>query len=292
MAKAKKRIAARKESSKRRKASAKSARKKTATRATPASRKKAQRSGEPTGEKFNEDLIRTGLQELAEFYEHDYGPSAMPELRPGAGFAGDREIERLGRLIGVVLKKPVAKAVKIDPAVSSTGSRYGYEFVLQELEAPEFARSDHGQIYAALLEQTKFMMDEGVAPEIAGQIIEKIYALSPDKRAAELAKELAYEGRTFRAILRAVRFVICNTSVRNALAVVVAAQAGTPAAAVAAANFLVVHMPWVALCPPALVAAVVGLITVMGVEGFCAWSGPYLQKFSKTVDQTGAGDNC
>jgi hypothetical protein len=187
MAKAKKRVAARKRSSKRRKASAKSVRKKTVKRAMPAGKEKAQRYGEPMGRKFNEDVIRKGLQELAELYEHDYGPS-MPELQPGAGFTDEREVERLGRLMGGVLKYPVAKAVKIDPAVSSTGSRYGYEFDLQELEAPEFARSDHGKIYAALLEQTKFMMDEGVAPELAGQIIERIYALSPDKRAAEFAE--------------------------------------------------------------------------------------------------------
>jgi hypothetical protein len=33
-----------------------------------------------------------------------------------------------------------------------------------------------------------------------------------------------------------------------------------------------------------LVAAVVGLITVMGVELFCDWSGTYLARFSETWD--------
>jgi hypothetical protein len=136
------------------------------------------------------------------------------------------------------------------------------------------------------------MMDEGVPPEIASMTIERIYTLPPDKRAAEFAKELAYEGRTFRAVLRAIRFVTCNPTVRSAFAGVVAAQAGTTASAAAAASFLTVHIPWVAFYPPAAVTAVVGLIIVMGVEGFCAWSGPYLAKFSKTVDQTNSpGDH-
>jgi hypothetical protein len=237
---------------------------------------------------FSEDVIRTDLQELADLYEHDYGPS-MPELRPGAGFTDDREAERLGRLIGVVLKKPVAKAVEIDPAVSNTGSHFAYEFDLEKLESSEFAGSEHGKLYAVLLEQTKFMMDEEVQPvepEIASTIIANIYTLPPEKRVAAFAKELAREGKTFRAVLRLVRFVICNPSIRGALAGVIAVQAGTPAASAAAAGFLTLYVPWLAVYPPAAVAAVVGLITVMGVEGFCAWSGSYLKRYSHTEDQT------
>jgi hypothetical protein len=215
--------------------------------------------------KFSENVIEKGLQELKELYDHDYG-QPMPELRPGAGFADEREIERLGRLVGVVLKSPVANAVAIDPANSNTASHFAYEFDLSKLEAPEFAGSEHGKIFAALLEQTKFMMDEGVPPEIAGQIIERTYALPPDKRAADFAKELAYEGRTFRALLRAVRFVTCNPAIRGAFTVVVASGAGTTSSTAAAASFLAVHVPWVALYPPAMVAGVVGLIIVMGVD--------------------------
>jgi hypothetical protein len=111
-----------------------------------------------------------------------------------------------------------------------------------------------------------------------------IDALPPDQRVAGFAKELAYEGQTFRALLRAVRFVICNPEVRRAFGAVIVVQAGTPTSAAAAASLLTVYMPWVALFPPALVTAIVGLIVVMGVEGFCAWSGPYLKEFSKTVD--------
>lgn len=247
--------------------------------------------GEPRENKFSENVIEKGLQELASLYDHDYGPP-IPELRPGAGFADEREVERLGRLVGVMLKRPVAVAVPIDPSQSNTGSHFGYEFDLRKLEAPEFAGSEQGKIYTALLEQTKFMMDEGVAPEIARDVIERIYALPPDQRAAEFAKELAYEGRTFRAVLRAMRFVTCNPAIRGAFASVVASGAGTSSSAAAVASFLAAQVPWVALYPPAMVTAVAGLVIVMGVEGFCAWSGPYLARFSKTRDQTkSAGDN-
>lgn len=181
-----------------------------------------------------------------------------------------------------MLKEPVAKEKAINPAESNTGSHFGYEFDLNKLEAPEFASSEHGRIYAALLEQTKFMVDEGVSPEIT---IENIYSLPSDKRAAKFALELAYEGRTFRALLRAVRFVTCNPAIRTAFVGVAAAGAGMPASAAAAASVLAVYMPWIALYPPALVAAVVGLIVTMGVEGFCTWSSGYLAKYSSTQDE-------
>jgi hypothetical protein len=244
-----------------------------------------------TGTKISEDMIRKGLDELAVLYSHDYGPlKPMPAIRPGAGFADEEEIERFGRLIGVALKRSVAEAVEIDPKTSSTGSRFGYEFDLEMLEAANFPSSQPGKIYAALLEETKFMMDEGVQPEIA--TIDMICALPPDKRAAEFAQELAKEGRTFRAILQILRFAICKPSIRGAIAGILAAQTGTPAAA-ATATLLTVHMPWVALYPPAMVTGVVVLITAMGVEGFCAWSGPYLKKYSNTEDLTrpGTGKN-
>jgi hypothetical protein len=249
-------------------------------------------SGERRKNKFNEKVIEKGLQDLADLYNHDY-QQPMPELRPGAGFADKREIERLGRLAGVALKGPIATAVAINPRHSNTGSHFGYEFDLSKLQAPGFAGSAQGKIYSALLEQTKFMMDECVTPEVAPDIIKKIYRLPPDKRAAAFAKELAYEGRTFRAILRAVRFVSCNPATRGAFAGVVTTGAGTTSSAAAVASFLAAHVSWVALYPPAMVTAVAGLIIVMGVEGFCAWSGPYLAKFSKTRDQTKPtqGDN-
>jgi hypothetical protein len=249
-------------------------------------------SGERRKNKFDEKVIEKGLQELAKLYDHDYR-QPMPELRPGAGFANKRETERLGRLAGVALKAPFAKEVSINPRQSNTGSHFGYEFDLSKLEAPGFASSAQGKIYAALLEQTKFMMDEGGKSEIALDTIKRIYRLPPDKRAAAFAKELAYEGQTFRAVLRAVRFVTCNPAIRVALAGVVTTGAGTTSSAAAVASFLAAHVPWVALYPPAMVAAVAGLVIVMGVEGFCTWSGQYLAKFSKIRDQTKPtqGDN-
>lgn len=51
----------------------------------------------------------------------------MPDLSPGAKFADEIESERIGRLFGVALKNPVAKALKIDPAHSNTKSHFGYE---------------------------------------------------------------------------------------------------------------------------------------------------------------------
>jgi hypothetical protein len=238
---------------------------------------------QPRENKFTEEVIEKGLQELAKLYEHNYR-QPMPELQPGAGFAEEIEIERLGRLIGVVLKSPVAKEKAINPGDSNTASHFGYEFDLSKLETSEFAASEHGRIYAALLEQTKFMMDEGAPPEIPSTTIERIYKLPPDKRAAEFARELAYEGRTFRAVLRAVRFVTCIPAIRNEFTGVLAAGIGT-SASVAAASFLAVHLPWIAPYPLGLVAAVVRLFMTMGVEGFCAWSGKYLAKFSNTHDQ-------
>jgi hypothetical protein len=85
---------------------------------------------EPRGGKFGEDVIEKRLQELADLYEHDY-KQPMPELRPGAGFADKREIERLGRLAGVAIKKGLANEVAIDPTdcfKTSTGSYFAYEF--------------------------------------------------------------------------------------------------------------------------------------------------------------------
>jgi hypothetical protein len=183
--------------------------------------------------------------------------------------------------------------VEINPRLSNTGSHFGYEFDLNKLKAPAFADSAQGKIYAALLEQTKFMMDEGGKSEIAPDTMKKIYRLPPDKRAAAFAKELAYEGQTFRAVLRAVRFVTCNPAIRGAFASVVVSGAGTTSSAAAVASFLAAQVPWVVLFPPAMVTAVAGLIIVLGVEGFCAWSGPYLARHSKTRDQTKPtqGDN-
>jgi hypothetical protein len=249
-------------------------------------------SGERRRSKFDEKVIEKGLHELADLYNHDYR-QPMPELRPGAGFSDKREVERLGRLAGVALKGPIATAVAINPRRSNTGSHFGYEFDLSKLEAPGFAGSAPGKVYAALLEQTKFMMEEGGKAEIAPDTIKTIYRLPPDKRAAAFARELAYEGQTFRATLRAVRFVTCNPSIRGAFAGVVATGVGTTSSAAAVASLLAVHLPWVALYPPAVVTAVAGLIIAMGVEGFCAWSGQYLAKFSKTRDLTKRtlGDN-
>lgn len=239
--------------------------------------------------KFSEAEIRNGFQELAALYEHDYG-SRMPDLSPGTKFADEIESERIGRLFGVALKKPVAKAVKIDPAHSNTRSHFGYEFDSKKLKARTFARSTHGEIYAAMLEQIKHMMAQGAQPEM-GYIIDSIYRLPPDERAARFAEELALEGRTFRAFLDVYQFAICKSSVRTALMGVVAAQVGTPATAAAIASFLATHMAWVGLFPPVMVAAVVGLITVLGVEGFCDWGKRYIEKHATTVDSTGAGGN-
>jgi negative regulator of sigma E activity len=70
-----------------------------------------------------------------------------------------------------------------------------------------------------------------------------------------------------------------------------ASAGGTPSAVAATASFLAIHVPWVAFFSPVLVAAVVGLITVMGVELFCDWSGTYLARFSETWDETKTGGN-
>jgi hypothetical protein len=50
-----------------------------------------------------------------------------------------------------------------------------------------------GKIFAALLEQTKLMMDEGVDPEINPVVMEGIFALPPDERPAKFAYELALQ---------------------------------------------------------------------------------------------------
>jgi hypothetical protein len=237
----------------------------------------------PGENEFNERVIEKGLQELAKLYEHDY-QQTMPEIRPGAGFADEIEIERLGRLVGVMLKSPVAKAKAINPANSNTASHFGYEFDLGKLEGSEFASSEHGKIYAALLDQTKLIIEAGEPCDIAPTIVERIYTLPPDRRAAEFAKELAYEGQTFRAVLWVVRFVTCRPAIRTALVGAMAATAGTPASAAAAASLLAMHISWIALYPPAVVTAIVGLMIAMGVEGFCTWSVNYLNKYAKTRD--------
>jgi len=60
------------------------------------------------------------------------------------------------------------------------------------------------------------MRDQGEKPEM-GFLIDTIYRLPPDERAARFAEELAFEGRTFRAFLEVLRFMICTKSVRTAL---------------------------------------------------------------------------
>ena len=107
--------------------------------------------GEPKNDKFSEDSIQMGLEELAKLYEHDYR-QPMPELRPLAGFTNDIEKERLGRLMGVVLKRPFVIKVPIDPTSSGTGSYFAYEFDEKKLKWADFAGSVHERIYAALLE--------------------------------------------------------------------------------------------------------------------------------------------
>jgi hypothetical protein len=136
--------------------------------------------------KYSKAEIRKGLQQLKVLYKHDYR-SPMPKLLVGAGFASDVEAERLGRLFGVALKKPVAKAVKINPASSNTNSHFGYQFDLKKLKAPAFARSRHGKIYAALLEQTKYMKDQRAKPEMGSQI-GVIYRLPPGKRSGSVPR--------------------------------------------------------------------------------------------------------
>jgi hypothetical protein len=104
----------------------------------------------------------------------------------------------LCRLMQHFVRSPVANAVAIDPAKSSTASHFAYEFDLSKLNAPEFVGSEHGKIFAALLEQTKLIMDEGVDPEINPVVMEGIFALPPDERPAKFAYELAFEGKTYR----------------------------------------------------------------------------------------------
>ncbi|WP_375790886.1 hypothetical protein ACE102_33765 [Bradyrhizobium sp. vgs-9] len=237
---------------------------------------------------FSEAEIKKGLQELADLYEHDY-KSKMPDLLTPNAFTDGLEAERIGRLFGVLLKSPIANAVKIDPAKSNTGSHFAYEFDLAKLQAPAFAGSNRGKIYEALLEQTKEMKDQGAESDVA-YVLNSIYSLPPGHREAKFAEELSSEGRTFRKFVEAYQFLVCETEVRTALLAVVGAQVGTPATAATVASFLAAQITWIGLFPPAMVTAVAGLIIVLGVQGFCKWGKKYLEENKKTEDFTGRGE--
>src|SRR5437588_8101445 len=82
------------------------------------------------------EQIQEGLEVLKSLAQEEYHED-LDSIMADTSRTQEERLLRVGRLVGVVLKKPFATAVPINPATSHTGAYQGWQLNSSAFDIPE-----------------------------------------------------------------------------------------------------------------------------------------------------------
>ncbi len=203
----------------------------------------------------------------------------------------DERLLRIGRLLGVLLKEPFAKAVSIDPTIdpttSVTGAYRAWELDGSAFDIPEKQTTWQYEVLESLYLES---LDKKEAEEY--REAKKAGLPETVKVVAIFAQGLQGERSFFWYLAVSTRKHICREpALRKEIeAEVKASQQGGGAvqlvtmgtASTTVATALVQHVPWLAGVGAPLIAGLVLwlmlYISRIGIDAFCQWAGDYVVK--------------
>ena len=219
------------------------------------------------------DALRTGLTELSELAQDEYGQD-LAELI-GEAEHDERALQRVSRLVGITVKQPFATPHAWDPSQSATGARRTWGLDNDKLRA---AATQQPWQYA-LLDQMR-----------TEDWIQGARGYQP-ATVAELASDANYERGFWWYLAKSAHRYICgNQQLEQQLQVAAdeVRRQGGPAALVsrnalvgAATSSLSVALvqavPWLSTAAAPVLTGLVIVICTIGVDGFCDWAADRLQ---------------
>jgi hypothetical protein len=210
---------------------------------------------------MKEDRLKEGFAELDQLARAEYKKSLIELLHDQDS---QRSAERVGRLVGVLIKEPFAKPEVLAQPSTRTAAYRAWNLV----EKSDFEEQFRSPIWQC---KTLEMMQQEIG-----------FQSSP----YEFAQYLHYESGFFGGIATSLRKYICGdkkirAKVKKALKAVpgigTAIEGFTPETAVGAGglslgSYLVHAIPILGISAPAVAAAVVVILYTLGLDAFCAWS--------------------
>lgn len=210
---------------------------------------------------MDEDTIKAGFDELGLLADVEYRQSLSAIL---ADSDKDKVVERIGRLVGVLIKEPFATASDLPIPSHRTAAYRSWQLK----DASEF-----GVVAAASPWQYKLL--DNVRVELHSSIT-----------TYQLAQEAYYESGFFGLYARTLRKYICgDKAIRKKVDDAFKAyakmggslKAPTPEGVVGAGGltlgvYLVQAVPALGMAGAPVIAGVVLILYVLGVNAFCQWS--------------------
>jgi hypothetical protein len=211
---------------------------------------------------MNEDSLKEGFAELDLLAKAEYKESLVELLEdPDA----ERSAERVGRLVGVLIKQPFAKSEDLAVPSARTAAYRAWNLVDQ---------SDFDKQFRTSIWQCRTLQ---IMQQETGFQRSSPYAF---------ATYLHYESGFFGGFAQTLRKYICGdkkirNKVKQALKAVpgigTAIAGATPETAVGAGGlslgaYLIHAIPVLGIAAPPVTAAVVVILYTLGVEAFCNWS--------------------
>lgn len=205
--------------------------------------------------------IQEGLKVLESQAQEEYHDDLDSILADTARTQEER-LQRIGRLVGVVLKQPFATAMPINPADSHTGAYQGWQLINEsKFDVPEIQATWQYGVLESL------QKEEGWPRTVY-----------------EFADYLQFESGFWGYLINSTRKHICgDPALRQKIDAEVKASlpsGGTVSLATMGtmelANILVQYVPWLARAGTPLIAGLclwlVLYIRAVGTDAFCDWS--------------------
>jgi hypothetical protein len=210
---------------------------------------------------MDDDTIRGGFDELNQLANTEYHQSLADVL---ADNDKDKVVERLGRLVGVLIKEPFAEAHEVSTPSGRTGA-YRYWELKNEGNFDAVAATNPWQ----------YQLFDSVRTEV-----------NPFVTTYQLAVDAHHESGFFGLYARALRKYICgDAEIRKKVEDAFQAytkmggslKAPTPEGVVgtgglALGAYLVQAVPILGMAGAPVIAGVVLIIYVLGVHAFCQWT--------------------
>lgn len=201
---------------------------------------------------MNETELKQGFMELGNLSKAEYNSGLEQILQKQE----KESAQRVGRLVGILLKEPFARAVSLPNASATTGAIRSWEL-------------QGADVFITQKETWQYRALDQIRQDFGFQNVR------------EMAEEARREYGFFGIFAHELRKYLCDDSEVSQKVKELLSKANLPhitpdailsAGGVAVATLLVQHIPLLEMASTAVVAGVVLILFKLGISAFCKWS--------------------